>query len=207
MSPSPPSRGGSRNQASGSRGSRASARNNSSVNHSTLSIVVGTTNRAGANDGSPNNNENGINRDIRIRFGVGRGAGFFSFPIDDVMTTLFSAAPRQPAMTDNQLEEIPKALITAEDIAAQIQCAICFDDYAQDEGDVRKLPCNHLFHEKCIFPWLKSNATCPVCRARMPNANAENEDDNSDMDEDMFGMHFIIYKLLSFIDTSFLFIL
>lgn len=198
MSPSPPSRGGSRNQASGSRGSRASARNNSSVNHSTLSIVVGTTNRAGANDGSPNNNENGINRDIRIRFGVGRGAGFFSFPIDDVMTTLFSAAPRQPAMTDNQLEEIPKALITAEDIAAQIQCAICFDDYAQDEADVRKLPCNHLFHEKCIFPWLKSNATCPVCRARMPNANAENEDDNSDMDEDMFGMHFVIYKLLSF---------
>lgn len=180
-----------RMQVSGARGRARNDRSSSPRNRSTLSIVVGTTNgRSVPNDESnPNNNENNFstNRgDIRIRFGVG-GGSFFSIPLaveDLMMNTLFTAAqPRPPAMTDTQLEEIEKASITAEDIAAEIQCAICFDDYSQNESDVRKLPCNHLFHEKCIFPWLKSNATCPVCRLRMPNANPE---DNSDIEDELF---------------------
>lgn len=176
------------NPASGSGGSRGSssgsARSRSPRTRSTLSIVVGTSNRAG-NEAGNNANAND-NRDIRIRFGLEHGGGFFTFPIDEVMNTLFTNTPRQPAMTDNQLEEIPKATITADDVSAQMQCAICFEDYVLSEPDVRKLPCTHLFHEKCIFPWLKGNATCPVCRSRMPNANNDDEE-SSDIDDAVFG--------------------
>lgn len=147
------------------------------VQRAGVAVVIGNT-REG----------NDANNDIRIRFGLGRGGrgGFFTFPIDDVMNTLFAAAAFQhPVMTDNQLQEIPKATITEEDVQGQTQCAICFEDYKLNEEDVRKLPCTHLFHEKCIFPWLKSNATCPVCRARMPNAT--DDSDNSDVDDVVIG--------------------
>lgn len=165
-----------------SRGSRNNDRSASPRLQSRLSILVGGTNRAGNNE---ENNDNGNNNDYRIRFG--RREGFLTFPLEELMTTIFSAAPRQPMMTNTQLEEIPKAIITAEEVAAQIQCAVCFDEYNLNQNDVRKLPCNHLFHEKCIFPWLKNNATCPVCRARMPNVTEGNESDDSEVDEGMLG--------------------
>lgn len=166
------------NTASGSRSTSTPIRSPSRVgNGRGVALVIG--NAAG-----------GRNDDIRIRFGLGREGrgGFLTFPIDDVMNTLFAAAAVQhPIMTDSQLEEIPKATITQEDVDGQGQCAVCFDDYKVNEQDVRKLPCTHLFHEKCIFPWLKNNATCPVCRARMPNAPDNGDDDNSDIDDVVIG--------------------
>ncbi|CAA6658439.1 unnamed protein product [Spirodela intermedia] len=46
-------------------------------------------------------------------------------------------------------------------------CSICLADYK--DGDVlRLLPdCNHLFHLKCVDPWLRQHPTCPVCRASL----------------------------------------
>lgn len=48
-------------------------------------------------------------------------------------------------------------------------CAVCKDQFAlgtedPDEQIVITLPCHHPFHEPCILPWLKTSATCPVCR-------------------------------------------
>ncbi len=73
--------------------------------------------------------------------------------------------------TLNLQEIIPNATITKELADSKLQCAVCFDKFYLNQTGVRKLPCHHLFHGECIFPWLRNNASCPVCRARLPNAN------------------------------------
>ncbi|KAF8765901.1 hypothetical protein HU200_008052 [Digitaria exilis] len=58
-------------------------------------------------------------------------------------------------------------------------CAICFHD--MDAGDVklRAMPCSHVFHQDCIFKWLRRSAACPLCRHQLPTeaaAAAEEEE-------------------------------
>ncbi|XP_062021092.1 uncharacterized protein LOC133737574 [Rosa rugosa] len=43
------------------------------------------------------------------------------------------------------------------------RCTICLEDFEPKE-EVMLTPCNHMFHEECIVPWVKSNGRCPVCR-------------------------------------------
>ncbi|KAJ8428273.1 hypothetical protein Cgig2_009972 [Carnegiea gigantea] len=43
-------------------------------------------------------------------------------------------------------------------------CSICLVDYKGDDI-IRALPeCCHVFHVKCVDPWLRLHPTCPVCR-------------------------------------------
>ncbi|GAA0162965.1 C2H2 zinc finger transcription factor [Lithospermum erythrorhizon] len=43
-------------------------------------------------------------------------------------------------------------------------CSICLGDYKNSDV-LRGLPdCGHLFHAKCIDPWLRMHPTCPLCR-------------------------------------------
>ena len=39
----------------------------------------------------------------------------------------------------------------------------CFTEFEEDE-DVRRLPCMHLFHVPCVDQWLGLNKRCPICR-------------------------------------------
>nr|XP_043627016.1 putative RING-H2 finger protein ATL71 [Erigeron canadensis] len=43
------------------------------------------------------------------------------------------------------------------------KCVICLEDFEVKEV-VMVTPCNHMFHEQCILPWVKSHGKCPVCR-------------------------------------------
>lgn len=42
-------------------------------------------------------------------------------------------------------------------------CAICLERFKENEM-VKVLKCKHMFHEKCLVPWLKKRRTCPTCR-------------------------------------------
>ncbi|XP_055808306.1 RING-H2 finger protein ATL70-like [Solanum dulcamara] len=43
-------------------------------------------------------------------------------------------------------------------------CSICLADY-KDNDMLRLLQdCGHLFHLKCVDPWLMLNPSCPICR-------------------------------------------
>ncbi|CAL5190789.1 unnamed protein product [Lathyrus oleraceus] len=43
------------------------------------------------------------------------------------------------------------------------ECCICLAKY-KDKEEVRKLPCSHVFHLKCVDQWLKIISCCPLCK-------------------------------------------
>ncbi|KAE9605934.1 putative transcription factor C2H2 family [Lupinus albus] len=48
-----------------------------------------------------------------------------------------------------------------------LACAVCLNEF-QDDETLRLIPnCNHVFHPSCIDVWLSSHSTCPVCRANL----------------------------------------
>ncbi|XP_040997584.1 RING-H2 finger protein ATL11-like [Juglans microcarpa x Juglans regia] len=48
-----------------------------------------------------------------------------------------------------------------------LECAVCLNEFEDDET-LRLLPkCSHVFHTDCIDAWLASQSTCPVCRANL----------------------------------------
>ncbi|RDX77618.1 RING-H2 finger protein ATL51, partial [Mucuna pruriens] len=53
-------------------------------------------------------------------------------------------------------------------------CSVCLSEFEENES-LRLLPkCNHAFHLPCIDAWLKSHATCPLCRSTIaPNPSME----------------------------------
>jgi len=51
------------------------------------------------------------------------------------------------------------------DIESQFVCAICLDAVLSSEI-VYNLPCNHIFHDKCLGEWfLNKHSTCPLCHS------------------------------------------
>ncbi|KAI4331106.1 hypothetical protein MLD38_029329 [Melastoma candidum] len=43
------------------------------------------------------------------------------------------------------------------------RCAVCLEDFEYGE-EVMITPCDHMFHENCILPWVMEHGQCPVCR-------------------------------------------
>ena len=66
-----------------------------------------------------------------------------------------------------------------------ITCGICLEELSVGE-DVIELPCTdkHYFHikkENCpgIYPWLKKNNSCPMCRHEFPYEEIERDEEDS----------------------------
>lgn len=53
-------------------------------------------------------------------------------------------------------------------------------------------PCNHIFHQGCITPWVKGHGTCPVCRSSFcdvaGNINSSSDGEDGEVDLDLLGM-------------------
>jgi hypothetical protein len=43
-------------------------------------------------------------------------------------------------------------------------CVICQEDFCESKRHVITLHCGHKFHKTCAREWLKSHASCPMCR-------------------------------------------
>ncbi|KAL7105459.1 hypothetical protein ACP275_07G045900 [Erythranthe tilingii] len=60
-------------------------------------------------------------------------------------------------------------------------CAVCLNEFQEDEK-LRIIPnCGHLFHIDCIDVWLQNNANCPLCRTSIsPNYHTNTFQENQD---------------------------
>lgn len=43
------------------------------------------------------------------------------------------------------------------------ECTVCLEAFVANEH-VLVTPCNHMFHNDCLVPWVKLHGKCPVCR-------------------------------------------
>ncbi|MQL75677.1 hypothetical protein Taro_008061 [Colocasia esculenta] len=83
---------------------------------------------------------------------------------------LFPTPPEEKSHADH-LRPGPRSRLAAADHGAKEEdagnalcCSICLADY-KDADVLRRLPdCKHLFHLKCVDPWLRLHPTFPVCR-------------------------------------------
>lgn len=71
-----------------------------------------------------------------------------------------------PPVSKEIIDALPVVEVTNEQIAAKLQCSVCWEDFVAKEN-VRQLPCQHIYHEPCIRPWLELHGTCPICRQHL----------------------------------------
>jgi len=87
-----------------------------------------------------------------------------------------AAGTPQKATSKSFLDTIQKekATVLDCDILKQVSCPICDERLNLNEGILR-LPCKHVFHDKCLCPWLSDHNTCPICRSELPPEPDETE--------------------------------
>ncbi|KAI3883581.1 hypothetical protein MKX03_016263 [Papaver bracteatum] len=68
-----------------------------------------------------------------------------------------------------------------------LECAVCLNEFEDDET-CRLLPkCDHVFHPECIDAWLVSHTTCPVCRCDLKEIKPT--DDANDVEQRVHSTH------------------
>ncbi|XP_070983633.1 E3 ubiquitin-protein ligase RNF126-like [Oncorhynchus clarkii lewisi] len=92
--------------------------------------------------------------------------------LDAIITQLLNQFENTgpPPADGDKIMSLPTVLITQEHVGSGLECPVCKEDYSAGEN-VRQLPCNHLFHNDCIVPWLEQHDTCPVCRKSLSGLN------------------------------------
>ena len=65
------------------------------------------------------------------------------------------------------LDSLPAMFMTAKDVEAEPECAICNEDFNAGEC-VLELGCKHHYHRHCAVDWLARQSSCPVCRWELP---------------------------------------
>ena len=70
--------------------------------------------------------------------------------------------------TDTKGEAMAQGKVDAEDSVAPsgalpTDCAVCMTTFKSGQL-LKRLPCHHVFCERCIQRWMAQHTTCPLCR-------------------------------------------
>ncbi|EPS73974.1 hypothetical protein M569_00782, partial [Genlisea aurea] len=83
-----------------------------------------------------------------------------------------------PPASKSAVQALPNVKVDEELLKSELaQCAVCKDAFELDTV-VKQMPCKHVYHQDCIFPWLELHNSCPVCRYELPTDDAADDRDN-----------------------------
>ncbi|VVU95244.1 Ring finger domain [seawater metagenome] len=109
----------------------------------------------------------------------------FTFYICCYPCLYFYGKKKDAVKLHNKINKKPQRL--PKDFKSKYQdciCPICMEDIIEDNGDIIEdnenniilLKCNHIFHKKCLAPWLEHDQSvnpknCPLCRDKIKISN------------------------------------
>lgn len=71
----------------------------------------------------------------------------------------------QAGLSASAIDNMPTNVYKAPTGGAPIpSCSVCLEEFKDGKSVVRRLPCLHYYHAKCIDKWLKTSPLCPVCK-------------------------------------------
>jgi len=64
---------------------------------------------------------------------------------------------------NNKFSKLSKKVISDDIDSLLNECSICLEEFKVGDTIIT-LPCNHIYHKKCIEIWAENNNNCPLCR-------------------------------------------
>ncbi|KAL1224987.1 E3 ubiquitin-protein ligase ATL15 [Cardamine amara subsp. amara] len=80
------------------------------------------------------------------------------------------SVPSKAASSDVFQRLVEEQTVESVDLGKEEQtCLVCLEDLSESSSNniIRMPKCLHLFHQDCIFEWLRHQNSCPLCR-RVP---------------------------------------
>ncbi|KAK6163172.1 hypothetical protein DH2020_000036 [Rehmannia glutinosa] len=101
------------------------------------------------------------------------GSGF-ELMLDRLSQIGFSlwARPENPPASKHAVASLPTIQILPSHVDSDSHCAVCTDAFTLG-SEAREMPCKHIYHSDCIFPWLNLHNSCPICRHELPSDEPE----------------------------------
>lgn len=98
--------------------------------------------------------------------------------LDAIVTQLLNQMDTSgpPPLSKDVIDALPTVEVTELQVNSKLQCSVCWEDFSFKEK-VRQLPCQHVYHEPCIRPWLELHGTCPICRQNLVTGDQQNHSD------------------------------
>ncbi|CAN1151498.1 Probable E3 ubiquitin-protein ligase RHC1A [Linum perenne] len=97
----------------------------------------------------------------------GTGGDFIGPGLEELFELLSANNRRGPAPASrSSIEAMPTIKITQRHLRTDSHCPVCKDEFELG-SEARQMPCNHIYHEDCIIPWLVQHNSCPVCRQEL----------------------------------------
>ncbi|KAH0988714.1 hypothetical protein GBA52_000197 [Prunus armeniaca] len=96
--------------------------------------------------------------------------------------TVENDRPGPPPAPASAIRALPLVKVTEGQVMNDPTCPVCKEVFAVG-GEVREMPCKHLYHSDCILPWLHIHNTCPVCRYELQEEGTSCDNNNNEFED------------------------